>query len=33
MKINMPYQVNVKETSPKLAKDTVVLVQPKYDGT
>lgn len=33
MKINMPYQVNVKETSPKLSSDTVVLVQPKYDGT
>jgi len=33
MKINMPYQVAVKETTPKIAEDAKVLVQPKYDGT
>lgn len=33
MKIKMPYQVSVKEKLPNVPDDTVVYVQPKYDGT
>lgn len=33
MKVSLPKQQNIKESTPAFSGDTLVMVQPKYDGT